>query len=304
MRKLLLRLLFGARLAEYLSGYRPPAGEHTSLIVGNPTGWTWGKGDHGEELEGLDDDDHPHYHNDARHDLPARHPLGTVVPHDDLAALAEKSHTSLADINPGDHHDKYTAAEAETTVKANVEVGDLKTPTKALPMGSQEITDLAEPTASAGAATKGYVDDNLPAGPYTEGAHIYHNVGQTVAVGATFLAFNSERYDTDSIHDNSTNNSRLTCKTAGKYIVIAQVTFAMDPEGVRYCHLVRNGNTLVASAVFDPDRTGTMRMQCFTILDLAIDDYVQCQVFQSSSAVLDVLSSAECTPEFSMQRIG
>ncbi|MBA7679756.1 hypothetical protein ES703_88059 [subsurface metagenome] len=44
---------------------------------------------------------------------------------------------------------------------AAVEVGDLKTPTKDLPMGSQKITGLAEPTALGGAATKGYVDSKV-----------------------------------------------------------------------------------------------------------------------------------------------
>ncbi|MBA7610105.1 hypothetical protein ES703_17310 [subsurface metagenome] len=44
---------------------------------------------------------------------------------------------------------------------AAVEVGDLKTPTKDLPMGSQKITGLADPTALGGAATKGYVDSKV-----------------------------------------------------------------------------------------------------------------------------------------------
>ncbi|MBA7515076.1 hypothetical protein ES705_07114 [subsurface metagenome] len=46
------------------------------------------------------------------------------------------------------HHAKYTDAEAQTTVKANVEVGDLKTPTKALAMNSQNITGVASLTAT------------------------------------------------------------------------------------------------------------------------------------------------------------
>ena len=38
-------------------------------------------------LEGLENDDHPQYLTEARHDLIARHPLGTVVPHDDHGQL-------------------------------------------------------------------------------------------------------------------------------------------------------------------------------------------------------------------------
>ncbi|GAI09725.1 unnamed protein product, partial [marine sediment metagenome] len=40
------------------------------------------------------------------------------------------------------------------------------------------------------------------AAPYTEGARVYHSASQTIpdAIG-TYLAFDSERYDTDNIHD-------------------------------------------------------------------------------------------------------
>ncbi|GAJ08264.1 unnamed protein product, partial [marine sediment metagenome] len=161
MRDQMLRILFGPELAEFLRGYKPPVGKHNSLITGSPTAWTWGKGDHGSELEGLLDDDHTQYLNTARHDLTERHALGTVVPHDNLADLLEKAHASLTDVGPSDHHAKYTDLEAQNTVKATVEVGDLKTPTKDLPMGSQGITGLAEPTAPAAAATKGYVDGKV-----------------------------------------------------------------------------------------------------------------------------------------------
>ncbi|MBA7664592.1 hypothetical protein ES703_72653 [subsurface metagenome] len=61
--------------------------------------------DHGN-LIGLGDDDHAQYLNNARHDVTERHPLGTVVPHDALANLTEKVHSSLTGVGPSDHHVK------------------------------------------------------------------------------------------------------------------------------------------------------------------------------------------------------
>ncbi len=69
-------------------------------------GGAGGKLDHGLALEGLGDDDHPQYLNTARHDTTERHPLGTVVPHDALANLTERNHSSLTGIGPSDHHQK------------------------------------------------------------------------------------------------------------------------------------------------------------------------------------------------------
>ncbi|MBA7692082.1 hypothetical protein ES703_100640 [subsurface metagenome] len=50
-----------------------------------------------------------------------------------LASHSTKAHSELTGVGTSDHHAKYTDSEAQTTVKANVEVGDLKAPTKALP---------------------------------------------------------------------------------------------------------------------------------------------------------------------------
>ena len=52
---------------------------------------------------------------------------------------------------PAAHHARYTDTEAQTTVKASVEVGDLKTPTKALAMNSQRISGLGAVTTAGDA---------------------------------------------------------------------------------------------------------------------------------------------------------
>lgn len=67
------------------------------------------------------------------------------------------THAGVADA----HHARYSDAEAEAAVKAGVEMGDLKTPTKDIPAGGQKITGVATPTALTGAATKGYVDSKI-----------------------------------------------------------------------------------------------------------------------------------------------
>jgi len=96
LRSLIARLLLGKDITRLLQGYTPPRGKHNSLITGSPTNWSWGKGDHGSELDGLGDDDHTQYLNNARHDVTARHTLGSVVPHD--------SHSGLTGVTANQHH--------------------------------------------------------------------------------------------------------------------------------------------------------------------------------------------------------
>lgn len=137
------------------------------------------------------------------------------------------------------------------------------------------------------------------------GANVYHSADQTIANATyTYLAFDSERYDTDTIHDNTTNNSRLTCKTAGKYLIIGQVLFAFNATGSRIIGIVLNHLTTIGTFTIAPNATYTTRCLGATIYDLVVNDYVELIVFQTSGGNLDISAGALTAPQFKMQRIG
>ena len=136
-------------------------------------------------------------------------------------------------------------------------------------------------------------------------AKVYHNVDQSIPNATpTFLAFNSENFDNDDIHDNVANNERLTCKTAGKYLVVGQVRWASVAGGRRQIAIFLNGAEVafaesgsVVDAGHDPSQIVT------TICDLAVGDYVRLRVYQSSGGALDVLYCDSYSPVFSMVRV-
>jgi len=121
--------------------------EDTNVLkVWNGTAWVLfgSTSDHGN-LIGLADDDHPQYLNNARHDVTERHTLGTVVPHDNLADLAEKAHDSLTGVGPSDHHEKT----------GNYEVYGLTEKVTSLPAAAAEnVGRFMRERASAGQATR------------------------------------------------------------------------------------------------------------------------------------------------------
>jgi len=142
-------------------------------------------------------------------------------------------------------------------------------------------------------------------GAYTEGARVYNNADQTLGTAAwTSLALNSERYDTDSIHDTDTNNSRLTCKTAGKYSIVGSAMFVSNATGLRGIRIYLNNSTIIAKLYIQAINGDTTPMAISTIYDLDVDDYVELQSIQTSGGDLAVAYSAEETPEFMMQRVG
>ncbi len=140
---------------------------------------------------------------------------------------------------------------------------------------------------------------------YAPGARVWHNAQQVIQHNTlTALAFNQERWDTDNIHDSAVNNSRLTCRTAGKYIIVGQVTWLSNVAGTRNIYIRHQGTTDIAVNFYDPTNIPTPRTLVSTIYDLAVGEYVELRVYQFSGAPLNTSVNAKYSPEFMMQRIG
>lgn len=139
---------------------------------------------------------------------------------------------------------------------------------------------------------------------------VYHNANQNVNDSAsTALAFNSERWDTDSMHDTATNNSRITINTAGLYVVTGSVEITQATDYVRwFLELKANGATTIAVHA-DPD-PGTpnlsRQLTISTIWKFTAGNYIELLVFQDNTANVAraVNSVAAYSPEFSAVWLG
>ncbi len=148
-------------------------------------------------------------------------------------------------------------------------------------------------------------------GGYTEGARVYHSANQEIASGGSIvLAFDSERWDTDNIHDPITNNSRLTCRTAGKYLLTGCVHWETKPGdalGDYYIigMIILNGVINPFGRVHKPSGDGFHAdYTIITIMDLGVGDYAEMTAYQNSGVALDAEKYGECSVEFEMERIG
>ena len=136
-------------------------------------------------------------------------------------------------------------------------------------------------------------------------ARVYHNADQSISHNSvTKLAFNSERHDTDTIHDNASNNTRLTCVTAGKYQITVNVSFASNATGVRLVRILLNNTTVIANYLVDACATDRTVISLSTMYDLAAADYVEAQVFQTSGSSVNVEALGNYSPEFMMAKMG
>lgn len=164
---------------------------------------------------------------------------------------------------------------------------------------SGTITSVTDVRPRAGVAGGKAVLGVLPA------ARVFHNAAQSIANAvATAVAFNSERYDTDLIHDNVTNNSRLTCKTPGLYAIKAQIAFANAATGFRLIQIRINGTTAICD-VSSPAINGDLTyIAAATDYQLIVGDYVEVVAYQTNGAAININANGNYSPEFSIVRLG
>jgi hypothetical protein len=155
-------------------------------------------------------------------------------------------------------------------------------------VGSSEVTN--------GSLRTGELSHSIP------GARVTRSSAQSIPDSLnTNLAFDQERYDTAGVHDNATNNSRLTAPVTGIYVVTAQFTWGGSAgTGSRFGALMKNGSALITRSVQVP---GDDDVNITTQVRLAASDYVEVVVLQTSGGSLTVAANGvaqQFTPEFSM----
>jgi hypothetical protein len=124
---------------------------------------------------------------------------------------------------------------------------------------------------------------------------------------ATAVLWDVETSDNDGIHDTVTNNSRLTCRTAGVYQIDADVLWNSAAGNHRVISIQRNGNVndLLADRSQTPVGGGNgTRQGVSATTELAVGDYVELIVTQDSSAGLALVSDATRGSHFSMVKVG
>lgn len=153
-------------------------------------------------------------------------------------------------------------------------------------MASDSATQLATQQS-----IKAYVDANAATTPSR--ARVYKDAAQSINTATpTILTFNQETFDNDTMHDNSTNNSRITITTAGLYSLKAQVAFAANATGNRKIFFVKNGSTSLASVYCAPSPTDRTVLQAMTLVQASASDYFEVQAEQGSGGALNIEGSA------------
>lgn len=109
--------------------------------------------------------------------------------------------------------------------------------------------------------------------------------------GGTQVSFSSETFDTNNMHDNVTNPTRITFNTPGIYLVGGMIVFTTNSTGRRGVFMALNdtvnidtGAYLAASAA-----GGTVHLATSSIVSVSAGDYAELYAYQDSGVSLNIL---------------
>ena len=104
---------------------------------------------------------------------------------------------------------------------------------------------------------------------------------------ASVILFDTEQYDTDSMHSTSSNTSRITCNAAGLYVVEATLGFAANATGFRRLDLRKNGGATPFAAVSHAAApTLSTGVSVTAEVQLSVGDYIEMFGTQTSGGAL------------------
>jgi hypothetical protein len=102
----------------------------------------------------------------------------------------------------------------------------------------------------------------------------------------TDLTYNSELFDTDSMHDTAVNPTRITIRTPGIYLVQAGGTWQADNDYVRrLISFVVNATTTIARQSYEGsfNVTANEGFTLSTVYKFAANDFITASVFQQNT---------------------
>ena len=170
--------------------------------------------------------------------------------------------------------------------------GDLITATAAdtparLAVGTNGQTLVADSTASTGLKWA------TPSASAFVGVYAQTTTTQSIA-NATYTVMNiggTDVFDTNSFHDTTTNNSRVTIPSgkAGYYLIIGAIAWKDNATGERQASLKKNGTIITIQPIFSSGNAGggnfTTNLVVY-IANLAVSDYIEIQGRQYSGGSL------------------
>ena len=136
---------------------------------------------------------------------------------------------------------------------------------------------------------------------------LYRTTNTSISTGVwTAVAWNAETFDTDTMHDNTTNNQRITFTTAGTYLITFRAMWASNTAGARSLAIEKNGTTtfnasgteIVTSFATAPIGSTHNGINVTVMAEFAANDYIMAFVQQTTVGSLNLSGTSDAHSSF------
>lgn len=171
-----------------------------------------------------------------------------------------------------------------------------------IPAGATGPQGPAGPTGPQGPQGETGPQGPSGSGGFTQGAKVRSNASETLTTAVPLtLTWAVELYDTDAMWS-AGDPTKLICKTAGKYLVVANVEIQASGTGDRTVSILVGGTVVARQSIRAPGAAAAF-LNPSAIVNLALNDEVTVQALQDSGGDLVTVPWAALT-NVSAQRIG
>ena len=132
------------------------------------------------------------------------------------------------------------------------------------------------------------------------------DIPQAIPTGGTVkdVAFDTETFDTASLHSTTTNNHQLIAPVAGVYQITGNVRWEGNATGTRFVDIATTPGGRIASVWSAPPSTFNTDQSISATYGLSAGQPVSLQVFQNSGVSLNLVKDGTDDPNLSMVWIG
>lgn len=117
--------------------------------------------------------------------------------------------------------------------------------------------------------------------PTFSGAKLTKSTTQGVNATTAAITFDGEVFDTDTFHDNATNNTRLTIPTTGHYMIGGSVSYESGAGSTNITRITNNGSFTNGWGYVRTSETGFTSMHFSVVASLSATDFVELE-FETS----------------------
>jgi hypothetical protein len=185
-----------------------------------------------------------------------------------------------------------TPATNPITTEGDLVIGDASGDAVRLPIGALGTVLTSDGDTADWAA---------PAGATFSGVRLEKSGNQSIADGTfTDVTWDTEKFDTDAFHDPSTNTDRITIPAgkAGYYFISAGTRFTdyANNDTRTALRIMKNGTSVGISYLQNVGNTNGFPTNMYSlIINLAVSDYIECNVYQNSGGAKNLNGNSEST---------